>query len=71
MSADIEVIWVQVHFPHCKPFLTGCHYRLTTSNVTYLDGTCENVDIVTDESKDIFLLGDLNTDWFSSKLSIA
>ncbi len=65
MITDIELIWLQIHLPHCKPTLVGCCHRPPSSNVNYLDKICETFDMVTDESKDIFLLGDLNIDWFS------
>ena len=65
MNTYVELMWLQINLPHSKPFLVGCCYRPPSSNVTNLDGICENLDLVTDENKDIFLLGDLNIDWFS------
>lgn len=65
MSTDNELIWLQIHLPHCKPTLVGCCYRPPNSNVNYMDKICETHDMVTDESKDIFLLSDINTDWVS------
>ena len=65
MNSDIELIWLQIHLTHCKPTLVGCCYRPPSANVNYLDKICVTLDMVTDESKDIFLLGDLNIDWFS------
>lgn len=37
--------------------LVGCCYRPPISNVQYLNILCENMDRVTEENKDIFLLG--------------
>lgn len=53
MNMDIELIWLQILLPHCKPFLVGCCYRPPRVNVTYLDRICD-IDLVTDENKDIF-----------------
>ena len=33
----VEVIWLQVHLPHLKPFLVGSYYRQPSANSQYLD----------------------------------
>jgi len=30
MSADIEVLWLQIHLPHLKPLLVRCCYQMQT-----------------------------------------
>ena len=32
MSSVIEVLWLQVHLAHLKPFILGCCYRPPTAN---------------------------------------
>lgn len=63
ISTYIELIWLLIHLPYCKPILV-VWYRPLSSNVKYLNRICETLDLVTDESKYIVLLGDQNIDWF-------
>lgn len=65
MNSEIEILWIQIHIPHSKPTLISCCYRPPNSNASYLDGLCENFDKVCDEGKNVFILGDLNINWFS------
>ena len=37
MSSIIEVLWLQVHLAHLKPFLLGCCYRPPSANCPYLN----------------------------------
>lgn len=52
ITSNIEVIRIEISVPYCKSILAGCFY-------------CINIDRVTEENKDIFVLGDFNIDWFS------
>ena len=40
MSNVVEVMWLQVHRPHLKPFLLGCCYRPPSANSQYLGSLC-------------------------------
>ena len=62
MSSVIEVLWLQVHLAHLKPFLLGCCYKPTSANRQYLNNMYEMLDSVCD----VNFLGDLNINWFSS-----
>ena len=66
MSSVIEVLWLQVDLAHLKPFLLGCCYRPTSANSQYLNNMCEMFDTVCDVNREVYFLGDLNIDWFSS-----
>ena len=66
MSSVIEVLWLQVHLAHLKPFLLGCCYRPPSANSQYLNNMCEMHDSVCDVNREVCFLGDLNIDWFSS-----
>lgn len=65
MLCNIEALWVQVHLPHLKPILVGCYYKPPSANIQYLNEICDMFDVVCDEKREIFILGDLNIDWFS------
>ena len=65
LGTDVEILRLQIHLPYCKSVPAAGFYRPPGANVVYLDRKCENLDIVTDKSKDIFLLCDLNINWFS------
>ena len=66
MSSVIEVLWFQVHLAHLKPFLLGCCYRPTSANSQYLNNMCEMLDSVCEVNREVYFLGNLNIDWFSS-----
>ena len=67
MSSVIEVLWLQVHFALLNHFLLGCCYRPPGANSQYLNNMCEMLDSVCDvNSREVYFLGDLNIDWFSS-----
>ena len=66
MSSVIEVLWLQVHLAHLKPFLLGCCYRPPGANSQYLNNMCEMLDSVCDVNREVYFLGDLNIDWFST-----
>lgn len=63
MPSDIEILWLQMNLPHCKPLLVGCCYRPLNAKLTYLDKLCKMLDKVRDLDNEIHLLGDLNIDW--------
>lgn len=63
---DIEALWVVVHLPHTKPILIGCCYRPPSANVNYLNKMCSVVDKASDGSRELYLFGDMNIDWFST-----
>ena len=67
ISDSLESSWVKVHLPHLKPVLIGCCYRPPGSDVQYLKDLCVLIDRVTDVNCDIFLLGDMNIDWFANQ----
>ena len=67
MSSVIEVLWLQVHLPHLKPFLLGCCYRPASANSRYLNNVCEVLDGVCDVNREVYFLGDLNKYCFLSK----
>ena len=66
MSSVIEVLGLQVHLAHLKPFILGCCYRPPSVNSQYLNNMCEMLDSVCDVNREVYFLGDLNIDWFSS-----
>jgi hypothetical protein len=72
MSSVIEVLWLQVHLAHLKPFLLGCYYsnRPPSANSQYLNNVCEMLDSVCDVNREVYFLGDLNIDWFSSSCQL-
>lgn len=67
ISDGLESLWVKVHLPHLKPVLIGCCYRPPGTDVQYLNDLCVLIDRVTDVNSDIFLLGDMNIDWFANQ----
>lgn len=70
MCTGIEILWLQLHIPFNKPVLVGCCYRPPSSNIEYLEKICENIDLVSAQNKDFFLLGDFNIDWFAKQCSM-
>ena len=66
MSSVIEVLWLQFHLVHLKPFLYGCCYRPPSANSQYLNNMCEMLDSVCDVNREVYFLGNLNIDRFSS-----
>lgn len=66
MLSSIEILWLQVQFPHHKPMMIGCCYRPPGSIVQYTDDKCHMLLNVTDRHEEIYLLGDFNIDWFTS-----
>jgi hypothetical protein len=62
MSSVIEVLWLQVHLTHLKPFLLGCCYRPPGANSQYLNNMCEMLDSVCDVNREVYFLGDQNID---------
>jgi hypothetical protein len=46
MPSVIEVLWLQVHLAHLKPFILGCCYRPPSANSQYLNNMCEMLDSV-------------------------
>lgn len=65
MVQDIEALWLKVQLPHLKPFLIGCCYRVPSANIQYLDSLRDILDRVTEESRELYLLGDINIDCLS------
>ena len=63
MREDIEAICVQVHLPYLKPILVCCFYRPPSADAIYMNGLCEMFDKISDENREIYLLGDMNVDW--------
>ena len=58
LSSVIEVLWLQVHLAHLKPFLLGCCYRPPSANSQYLNNMCDILDSVCDVNREVyFLLG--------------
>ena len=57
MSGVIEVLWLQVHLAHLKPFLLGCCYRPPSANSQYLNNMCEMLDSVCDVNREVYFLG--------------
>lgn len=70
INNDIEALWLQMHIPHLKPFLVGCCYRAPSSNIQYLNALCDMLDKVTEEKRELFLLGDFNIDWLSNNCAL-
>ena len=66
MLNHVVVIRLQVHLPHLKSILVGSCYRPPSANSQYLDNMCEMFDNVCDINREVYFLGDLNIDWFSS-----
>jgi hypothetical protein len=66
MSSVIEVLWLQVHLAHLKSLLLGCCYRPPTVLTVSINNMCEMLDSVCDVNREVYFLGDLNIDWFSS-----
>ena len=66
MSSVIEVLWLQVHLAHLKRFLLGCCCRPLSANNQYLNNMCEMFDSVCVVNRDVYFLGGLHIDWFSS-----
>ena len=42
----IEVLWLQDHWPHLKPFIFGFCYGPLSANSQYLNNVCEMIDSV-------------------------
>lgn len=66
MLPEIEILWVEAHLPQSRPLLVGCCYRPPGAAPEYLDHVCRAVELLSQEHKDIFLLGDFNIDWLSN-----
>ena len=66
VSRVIEVLWLQFYLAHLNPFLLGYCYRPPSANSQYLNNMCEMLDIVCDVNREVYFLGDLNIDRFSS-----
>lgn len=66
MFSDIEVIWLKVSLKHVKQILIGCCYRPPNANTVYLDKICDMLDNASSTNHEIYFMGDLNIDWFSS-----
>ena len=65
MSSVIEVLWLQVHLAHLKPFLWWCCYRPPSANSHYLNNMCGMLDSVCDVNREVYFLGDLDIYLFS------
>ena len=70
MTSNIEALWLQVHLPNIKPILLCCCYRPPDSNAQYLSSLCEMVDRASDSNKELYILGDMNINWFSPTCSL-
>jgi len=66
MPSDVEMIWVQMFPPDSRPLLVGCCYRPPRSKQKYLDQVFEVMRRVSNEDKDVVLMGDFNVDWLSN-----
>jgi hypothetical protein len=53
MSSVIEVLWLQVHLAHLKPFLLGCCYKPTSAHRQYLNNMCEMLDSLCDVNREV------------------
>lgn len=65
MQDSIEAIWIQLHVKHLKPLLIGCCYRPPNTKSVYLENVYQMLDLVTNTSSEVYLLGDLKIDWGS------
>ena len=59
---NTESLWIEIQQVHKKSFVIGTLYRPETG-VEYFDFLSEMMDSVSNENKEIFLLGDLNCDF--------
>ena len=66
----VEALWLQVYTSHQRPTLACCCYRPPSSNIEYLNNICTMLHHATDTSNDIFVLADMNIDWFSDNCSL-
>ena len=59
---DIEILWLELRFPHCKNMLLGSVYRPPDGNVTEFCDTLATMvnDLSLQSHKEILLLGDFN-----------
>lgn len=60
---DLEMIWIEILMADNRPALVGCCYRTSSSKIAYLSKICRKIEVVSNEKKDMFLLGDFNIDW--------
>ncbi len=70
MYENIEALWIQVHLPHIKPIVVGCCYKPPNTNMEYLNDICSMIDRVTDENREMYLLGDFNVNWLADNYSM-
>lgn len=70
IDGSIEAVWVLVHLPHTKPILIGCCYRPPNSDMNYLSAVCSMVDKASDGSREVYVFGDMNINWFSDKCNM-
>ncbi|XP_043963036.1 uncharacterized protein LOC122825625 [Gambusia affinis] len=65
-NPEAEIIWVEMKLPDSRPVLLGSCYR-PTDNLKHLVQIYDTMDLVLKEKeeKDILLMGDFNTDWYS------
>lgn len=59
-----------MRLPHIKPTVVGCCYKPPNTNMEYLNDICTMIDRVTDENKEMYLLGDLYVNWLSDNCSM-
>lgn len=70
MSHDLEIVWIQLQPVYGKSVLVGCVYRPPNANILYSQQICEMLEKVSEENKEIFLLGDMNINWFDTQCSV-
>ena len=67
MSNDLEIIWIQINLPSFKPFLVSSLYRPPSSGEHYFRNIFNNVEHALSESRDVYILSDMNIDVSSDR----
>ena len=62
----LECLFVEIHYPRSKPFLIGTWYRPPSSPAEVYIAFEKLIDKIDAEDKELYLLGDLNSDLLPS-----
>ena len=70
MSNDLEIIWIEINLLSFKPFLVSSLYRPPSSSEHYFRNIFNNVEYALSESRDVYILSDMNIDVSSDRIWI-
>ena len=68
-SEEIENIFIDILLPKTKPFTVGFLYRPPTQH-NFINIISSKLDLLSPETNDIFILGDLNINTFSNGINL-